>query len=239
MLQKTVIGIFADREDAEDAIVSLKQEDYNPKDISIIMRDSQESQDFTHSTGTNVVGGATTGATTGAVIGGIAGLLVGIGAIAIPGVGALLVGGPLAAALGLSGAAATTVSGAATGALAGGLLGALMGLGIPEEDARIYEDRVRAGGILVAVLARPGEEDDIESILEDTGADTIRSLSLSSSRVDEEYVDEEIDEDGDHVDNYAPLHMHQHSHDAVMSAGSKGGRAATHTNAKRRTRIRR
>src|SRR3989344_5832380 len=50
-------------------------------------------------------------------------------------------GGTVAAALGITGAAATAVSAATTGALAGGLLGGLIAIGIPDKEAKIYEQR--------------------------------------------------------------------------------------------------
>lgn len=176
----TIFGIFGDRRDAEDAVSELESAGYNPRDISVVMKDRNEGQRFENNTGANVAGGAAAGATTGAVIGGVAGLLIGIGAIAIPGIGAVLIGGPLAAALGLTGAAATTVAGAVTGAVAGGLVGALTGLGVPESDARVYEERVNAGGILLAVPALDDEVDDVRSILEDCNADQIRSVTIPS-----------------------------------------------------------
>ena len=40
------------------------------------------------------------------------------------------------------------------GAAGGGLLGTLVGLGIPEDTARVYEERIAAGEILVAVEAK-------------------------------------------------------------------------------------
>jgi hypothetical protein len=172
-----VLGIFSSRKNAEDAIDDLKANGFNVKDISIVMKDTREGEDLAASTGTNVAEGAVTGATTGGALGALAGLLVGIGAIAVPGIGALLIGGPLAAALGLTGAAATTVSGAVTGALAGGLVGALTGLGIPEEEARAYEEDIRAGAILLAVPVRTGE-DEATAILKENGAEKIRSISV-------------------------------------------------------------
>ena len=85
--------------------------------------------------------GATTGALSGGAIGGTVGLLAGIGALAIPGLGPFLAAGPIMAAL----------SGAAAGATAGGVDGGLLGLGIPEYEAKAYEDRIKKGGYLVAV----------------------------------------------------------------------------------------
>ncbi len=176
-----VFGVFSERMHAEDAINELESEGFDPKDISIVMQNKDEADVIHTNTGASVAGSAASGATTGAAIGGLAGLLVGIGAIALPGIGALLIGGPLAAALGLSGAAASTVSGAATGALAGGLIGALMGLGIPEEDARIYEDSIKSGAILVAVPALPNEHREASAILRDHGAQQVKTIDMKDT----------------------------------------------------------
>lgn len=174
-MARTVIGIFSDRDMAEDAIFELERRGYNPEDISIIMRDQSVAKDLSHNTGADVAGGAASGATAGGVIGALAGLLVGTGIF--PGIGTLLIGGPLAVALGLGGAAATTVSGAVTGIIAGGLIGALTNLGLSDEEAREYEDSIRQGGILVAVPV--GVEDDlpVRDVLIDRGADRVRTIS--------------------------------------------------------------
>lgn len=179
-MAKTVLGLFDSRVNAQDVITVLQAEGYNPKDISIVMRDMQEGQEVADSTGARVAGGAVTGASTGGMLGALAGLLVGTGVI--PGLGAFLIGGPLAVALGLTGVAATTISGAATGALAGGILGALMGLGIPEEDARVYEERLKEGAILLAIPARPGDELHVKEILEEGDATDIKTLDTSFQR---------------------------------------------------------
>lgn len=223
-MQKTIIGVFDDRVDAEEAIETLKIGDYNPSDISIVMQEEV----LTDGKNSNLVDGAAAGVTSGAVIGGLTGLLVGIGALAIPGIGALLIGGPLAVALGLTGAAAATFSGAATGALTGGLLGALIGLGIPEEEARIYEERIKTGGILVAVQARMGEEEEVYMILEDGGADSIRSLALKPTHpyLDAEYPEDEM-LDGDAADyiNVQRDMNRPYSQPVMRSVGAKGGRS--------------
>jgi hypothetical protein len=175
-MAQTLLGIFDDREHAEMAIHDLEESGLNPKDVSVVMKDKEEAESLSDSTGSNVAQGAVSGATTGGVIGGLAGLLVGIGAIAVPGIGALLIGGPLAAALGLSGAAATTASGAMTGALAGGVVGALVGLGVPEEEAKVYEERIKSGGILIAVPTNEAMEGPAKDIFEKHGADEIKSI---------------------------------------------------------------
>lgn len=173
-MNKTIIGIFADRSDVEEAIGRLQAEGFSPKDISIVMKDRGEQEDIRHDAGTDVAEGAISGAAGGAVLGGLTGLLVGT---VLPGLGGFLIGGPIGAALGLTGAAATTVSGAATGAVAGGLLGGLMGLGMNREDAQYYERQVNEGAILVAVPALTGDEAIVVDIFDRYNAQDVRTLS--------------------------------------------------------------
>lgn len=175
-MANTIFGIISDRGHAESAIDELKNQGYNPKDISIVMKDRKEGERLASDTGADVASGAVSGATTGALLGGLAGLLA---STVIPGLGAFFIGGPIAAALGLTGAVATTASGAATGALAGGLLGALTGLGLSEDEARVYEEHVKSGGILVAVPARSGNESEVQQVLSSHGADQIKTVSMN------------------------------------------------------------
>lgn len=175
-MPQTVIAAFSAVEEAENAIEILKSEGYDPKQMTIMMKDRHEAAVVANDTGADTAKGAMEGATTGGMIGGLAGLLVGIGAITIPGIGPFLAAGPLAAALGLTGAAATTVSGAATGAVAGGLIGALMSLGLSEDDAKVYETTIREGGIVVAVPTVAGEGPHVTEILDDSGASQVRTV---------------------------------------------------------------
>jgi len=178
-MSKMHLGIFSDRTSAEAAVNQLEQTGYNTKEISIITRDTAV-QTHTQDAGDSMAAGAAEGITTGGVIGGLAGLLIGIGALTIPGVGAILIGGPISAALGLTGAAAATVSGAVTGALAGGLVGSLVGLGVPEETAHIYEESIKTGGVLVAVSAHEGNEEEARKIMTDHGADQLRTITVGA-----------------------------------------------------------
>lgn len=173
-MKNTVIGVFTNQDSAEIAINELKTNGFSPDEISILMKNKNSGSEVEENTGTKVVGGAVSGATTGAVIGGLAGLLA---SIAIPGIGAFFIGGPIAAALGLTGAAASVASGATTGAVAGGLLGALTGLGLSEDEARIYEDRITRGDILVAVPLRDEDQLDVEEIFRANGAEEIRTTT--------------------------------------------------------------
>jgi hypothetical protein len=141
----TIVGVFKDKVAAESAITEMKNMGVHDTDISFIS--TKWDSDAAGDGGTKAGEGATAGATTGAIIGAIAGLAVANGVL--PGLGTLFVAGPVAAALGLGGVAATTAAGALTGAAAGGILGALTGMGVRDEDAKMYEERVKGGDILV------------------------------------------------------------------------------------------
>lgn len=180
-MAKMILGVFISPADAEGAVNRLEADGYNPKDISIVTKDQKLTAEISDNTGVDVAQGAVSGAATGGVLGALAGLLVASGVI--PGIGAILIGGPIATALGLTGAVATAVSGAVTGAVAGGLVGVLTGLGLSENDARVYEDRIRAGGILVAVPTTLGKEVEVMDILEDYGADQVKTVETGEASV--------------------------------------------------------
>jgi hypothetical protein len=148
------IGVFHHHHDAEAALRDLRDAGFDMNQISLVGKDAhggtQVGGDVTDRTKTDE--GAKAGAATGGVLGGLGGLLVGLGALAIPGIGPVIAGGALATAL------ATTAAGGAIGAAAGGLTGALVGLGIPDDRARFYNDRVNHGDYLVMV---DGTEDEI------------------------------------------------------------------------------
>lgn len=149
-MSHTVAGVFNEPRHAEMALNELKDAGFTPDQVSVVARDTRETQDMVERS--DMAGAETSGATAGAflggITGGIVGWLVGIGALAIPGIG------PVVAA----GALATTLGGAAVGAVAGGLIGALVGAGIPEDDARSYETHVREGRILITAQARNAEQ---------------------------------------------------------------------------------
>ncbi len=173
-MEKTIVGVFDNRHHAEEAITELRSIGIADTDISYIY--VSDGKTITEDgSGTEAGEGAAKGATTGAVIGALAGLAVANGIL--PGLGSLFVAGPLAAALGLTGAAATTAAGALTGAAAGGLVGALVGLGVSDEDAHIYEERVKRGGVLVTARSMNGAA--VKEVFSKHGADEMREYSKS------------------------------------------------------------
>ena len=144
---KRIVGIFHSEDQAVRAIEGLRSSGYTDEEISIIAKDEEKYNALTNRVGTDIgndikdSSGAAAGAVTGGTIGGLGGLLLGLGALAIPGVGPIVAAGPIAAA----------VTGALAGGAVGGLAGALIDYGVPEVDAREYEERINAGDILVLV----------------------------------------------------------------------------------------
>src|SRR6187402_1475051 len=147
-MKKSVIGIVETQIQAERIVDQLQQAGVASGDISVLFPDKRGSKDFAHEHNTKAPEGAVVGGGAGGVVGGTLGLLAGIGALAIPGVGPLIAAGPLLA----------TLSGAAAGAAAGGIAGGLIGLGIPELEAKRFENRIAEGNILISVLATDGDQ---------------------------------------------------------------------------------
>jgi len=165
---KRAVGVFPTRREAELALEELKNSGFSMDRVSVIAQDGDRQRDIADvevedhdRVGNKADEGASAGALTGGALGGLTGLLVGLGALAIPGIGPIMLAGAGATAL------ATTLAGGAIGAAAGSLVGALVGLGIPEERAKVYNDRVARGEYLVIVDGTDAEIAHAHKILHD------------------------------------------------------------------------
>ena len=133
MKRKHYVGVFDERNDAELAARDLREKGFKDDQIGYAWRDDKGK---THQEGNKSAEMAASGAGTGVVLGGI----IGAGAaLLIPGIGPVVSGGLLATAL------AGAATGAVAGGVAGGITGALMGLGIPEDEAKYYNDQFSRG----------------------------------------------------------------------------------------------
>lgn len=164
---KRAAGLYYSREEAEAAVRALKDAGFDMNRVSVIAIDADRvaGHESTEEIGNKADEGATTGAIAGGALGGITGLLVGLGALAIPGIGPILLAGAEATAI------ATTLAGGAIGAAAGGLVGALIGLGIPEEKAQVYSDRVAKGSFLIMLTGTAAEIDRAATIMRNHGVE--------------------------------------------------------------------
>ncbi len=180
---RRAVGVFERYEDAEVAFHHLQKAGFSLDRLSIIAPDLPRSRNLSESdinyhrtmgdaaaspaprgtttdaTGTFAEEGAATGAVAGATVGGFMGLLQALAALTIPGIGPVLAGGTVATIL------LNTLAASAIGAAAGGLVGALAGLGIPEEQAKIYNDRLSRGHYLLIVEGSVSEIEQAEKIL--------------------------------------------------------------------------
>lgn len=198
---KSVLALFSDVASVNAAIDMLRSQGYTDDVISVVTKkDTIATNEF--NIDHDSMHGIKEGAKMGGAIGGILGLLAGIGAITIPGLGVLLISGPLATALGLTGVAGATATGALTGALAGGLVATLKELGIDETQAKMYEERVKSGAILLGVAVEDNQVSDIENALKESGADDVKAFDLKPLSVEDESLEEaeaeaELEEEND------------------------------------------
>jgi len=169
---KRAVGTFSNHSEAEKALHELRDSGFAMNQVSIVGQDINHNsvagansgdrlKDLEHNTKADE--GAKTGATAGGVVGGFTGLLVGLGLVAIPAVGPIMLAGAGATAL------ATTLAGGAIGAATGGIVGGLVGMGIPEDRARNYSDRIDQGDYLVMVTGTDEEIQRAQSILSPRG----------------------------------------------------------------------
>jgi hypothetical protein len=163
---RRAIGVFSYRHDAEAALGELRSAGFSMNQVSLIAKDERlgdRKSDRHHGDDNKADEGLRSGAITGGVLGTLGGLLVGLGALAIPGVGPVILAGATATTL------ATALTGGVIGAAAGSIVGGLVGLGIPEEQAKVYSDRFSKGHYLLMVEGTDAELDCAEAILRRRG----------------------------------------------------------------------
>jgi hypothetical protein len=188
-----VLGAYKNRAGADHAVNELTSAGFETADISILLPDDRgaatveeaenrepknipdkvteltfkETKDISSgrsedvaAKNTKIPQGAGTGAGIGAALGGTLGLFAALTGLVVPGIGPLLIAGPL--------------FGAFAGATAGGAVGVLVGLGIPEDEAKLYEERLKKGGILVSVHTESeAKTSQARAILKNTGASEV------------------------------------------------------------------
>jgi len=145
-MSHTVTATFKTYTAAQHALLILEQNGFSESQISVLVADKSKGQSFNIEEASKVPEGAAVGGVAGGIIGAIAAGLTTVGSLVAPGIGVLAVG-PIVAAF----------AGGAAGAATGGLIGALVGLGIPEHEAKRYENEIRDGAVLVAIEADSDE----------------------------------------------------------------------------------
>lgn len=179
---EVAIGVFADPEQARQAILELQRAGFDEKEIGYLTRVAPGDA-VGADRETRTAAGAIGGGVLGGVLGAVASLL-------IPGIGPAVAGGILAA----------TFGGLAIGATAGGLIGLLSSLGVSEEDARFYQREMEAGRTIVTVKNAAGAA-EAANILRQNGAYNavtpvadINALPMQRSRANEQRDPDDLDD---------------------------------------------
>jgi len=168
---KMLTAVFRDPAMASEAYDWLRERGYTSDELNVLMSDQTrtrfgrgENAERRIKAGNMAGEGMAAGGAVGTAVGATLGAIAAIGtSIALPGLG-LVVAGPIVAAFAAGGA----------GAVAGGIIGGLVGLGIPESNAKAYEEALRNGGVVFGV--EPFSKEDANAIrehFEDHGADNI------------------------------------------------------------------
>lgn len=173
---ESVVALFDQHTQAEEAVKYLKDAQFDIRELSIIGKD--------YHTDEHVAGYYTTGdrmkywGKNGAFWGGVWGLLFGSAFFVIPGVGTLLAAGPVVAMI------VGAIEGAA---VVGGVsvLGAgLFSLGIPKNSVLEYETALKAGKFMLIVHGTADEVARAKGILATAGASkTALHLSIEPTPV--------------------------------------------------------
>ena len=137
---KSISGIF-DEQAAQSLLYELEGFHIQAQDVSVLMSENTGNSLIKMRSSNKAPEGASIGGLSGGVIGAIVGSLTLAGSVIAPGVG-LLMAGPVVGLL----------AGTAAGVGAGGILGALIGLGVPEHEAKYYQDTLKDDGNMLIVV---------------------------------------------------------------------------------------
>jgi hypothetical protein len=143
MVQSTreiACAVFDSWASARLAVEALRHAGFASQDVSLLMPTGLpcEQGSFAREDGETAPGAVAT-ALLGGALGRLAGWLPAAGILSLPGVGLVIGAGALAAA--------------PVGATGGAIIGTLLAHGVSENEARWYDDRIRAGRTVVAVHA--------------------------------------------------------------------------------------
>ncbi|MCA9626923.1 MAG: hypothetical protein KC766_04635 [Myxococcales bacterium] len=150
MTNKVISGAFDSTLKARSAINELYARGVRQETISVMMPQEAKTEFARIDDNTKAPEGAAIGGAAGLALGGLAAGLTAIATVVVPGVG-LLAAGPIVAGL----------AGAGAGGAVGGAVGGLVGYGMTEHEAKLGQEVLKRGGILVTVSSDNKEEQAI------------------------------------------------------------------------------
>lgn len=162
-MSTSVTALFKNRSQASSAVDGLLARGITEGDISVLMADSTQGKEFSVEVNSKAPEGAATGAAIGGALGAVAAGLTAVGTIALTGGAGIVAVGPIVAVL----------AGGGAGAAAGGITGGLIGLGFNENEAKLVDNDIENGSILVAAEVQDNKKTDIKSYFESAGASNV------------------------------------------------------------------
>ncbi len=164
-MDKTVVGFFETRQEAEQAVRQVLTHGTPRERISVATHDHHDQEPFAHAVGSaETVEHVDRDVSIAEMAGGLAGMLGGASAIILPGVGPLFATGPLATAI------HRTLEAMGIQSHDHGFAGTLVDMGVPADDAAVYARGVHRGGVLVVVHTDQQQADAIRGRFASAGA---------------------------------------------------------------------
>ena len=165
MNEESVVAVFDTVSEARSGLDALAQSGFPRKQVSLVARSLDDE--------TEVHGYIMHGdrmekdAAMGAGIGSLVGLLAGAAILWVPGFGPVVAAGPIGLAL--------------AGGIVGGILGAMTGWGVSEDWVAQYEDKVRAGKVLIVAHGDPRQVAEAHEVLEQLEPEELRMHAPTSA----------------------------------------------------------
>lgn len=156
---KTIVGLFETKDDAARAADELFREGFSQDQIGIVAGHELSNADAHTIVPEDSEGKVVDAIGKGLGFGGILGAIAG-GAVSLLFPGAIVLGGALASAF----------LGAGLGASAGGVMAGLMAAGVDESDARLFEEALRHGGVVLTVHTDEAHSRQAVQVLDRNGA---------------------------------------------------------------------
>ncbi|MBD1880877.1 MULTISPECIES: general stress protein [unclassified Coleofasciculus] len=166
---KRAVGVFSNRQDAETALDEVNKAGFPIDRVSVITTQAKPDDQLAGANMSDRIGDeasvtAATKANANTNVGLFGGIFTSLSTLAVPGVGAVMAAGGLGLTL------AGTIAGVGIGTAATNrLIEALTDLGIHEDDAKVYSDRLFYNYYLVIVDGTDEEIAKVEGVFRERG----------------------------------------------------------------------
>jgi cation transport regulator ChaB len=176
--EQTVSAIFKTEDQIDTAVRRLIERGVANDHISVMGRNFQSKTRISGfiSKRDVILGGLRNGAIFGSLFGSFLSLLSGVGMLFIPFVGPVVAAGPIGALL------LGATSGAIAGSAGAGIASVLISLGMPKEQAAIYQTQLQAGEFVLMVEVPSDRSGEYQLLLESVGGEFMHTSDTTLPR---------------------------------------------------------